>query len=259
MLKKGMVWGKKLIAGISLAAVVMGSIAVPTDAAAKSTTNKKSTAVVRTDRYRKTLCKGFLGKRYGAVIDGIRCDCSGYTRAALNRMEGRSKTGKTLKNVRVYARCTRDWVRGSRIAYTTGAATKGAITWTGRTKTSIGRKSTGSSRLERLELGDVMVYGKGGSTTHIAVYFGTFSSIRDVKAYLEELGIYKKGALRKTHDGKYTYKGRTIIRKYGSSKYWRIHSTNKGIMIDNDIAGRSGYTSSFGAWKWTFDSGIQAE
>ena len=27
-------------------------------------------------------------------------------------------------------------------------------------------------------------------------------------------------------------------------------------MIDNDIAGSSPYTSSFGNWKWTFSSGI---
>ena len=47
--------------------------------------------------------------------------------------------------------------------------------------------------------------------------------------------------------------------KYGNSRYWRIHSTCSGIMIDNDIAGTSGYTSSFGQWKWTFDTGIEVE
>jgi hypothetical protein len=30
-------------------------------------------------------------------------------------------------------------------------------------------------------------------------------------------------------------------------------------MIDNDIAGTSRYTSSFGQWKWTFDTGIEVE
>ena len=53
-------WGKKLIAGILLAAVVVGGTAAPAEAA-----GKKSTAVVAQDNYRKTLCKGFLGKSYG--------------------------------------------------------------------------------------------------------------------------------------------------------------------------------------------------
>ena len=30
-------------------------------------------------------------------------------------------------------------------------------------------------------------------------------------------------------------------------------------MIDNDIAGTSRYTSSFGQWKWIFDTGIEVE
>lgn len=103
-------WGKKLIAGILLAAVVVGGTAAPAEAA-----GKKSTAVVAQDNYRKTLCKGFLGKSYGSVVDGIRCDCSGYTRAALNRLESKGRKGTALKNVSVGAHCTRDW--GKRIEY----------------------------------------------------------------------------------------------------------------------------------------------
>ena len=101
-------WGRKLIAGILLAAVVVGGTAAPAEAA-----GKKSTAVVAQDNYRKTLCKGFLGKSYGSVVDGIRCDCSGYTRAALNRLESKGRKGTALKNVSVGAHCTRDWVSGS--------------------------------------------------------------------------------------------------------------------------------------------------
>ena len=48
-------WGRKFIAGILLAAVVVGGTAAPAEAA-----GKKSTAVVAQDNYRKTLCKGFL-------------------------------------------------------------------------------------------------------------------------------------------------------------------------------------------------------
>lgn len=232
-------WGRKLIAGILLAAVVVGGTAAPAEAASKN-----HTAVVAQDNYRKTLCKGFLGKSYGSVVDGIRCDCSGYTRAALNRLESKGRKGTALKNVSVGAHCTRDWVSGSSISYTTGVATKGAIQWNSGTKKSIGRKSSGKS-LSQLELGDVVVYGKGGSSSHIAIYFGEFSSMEAVKDYLEDIGVYAKGTIKRSAGDKYSYSGRTIVHKYGNSRYWRIHSTCSGIMIDNDIAGTSGYTSSF--------------
>ena len=230
MLKKGKVWGRKLVAGIMMAAIVLGNTAVATEASTKDA--GKTVAVVQQDNYRKTLCKDFLGKSYGSVIDGIRCDCSGYTRAALNRLESKGKTGTALKNVQVGATSSRDWVSGSTITY------------------------TGALDLSDLELGDVVVYGRGNSTTHVAVYFGKFSSINDVKDYLEDLGLYDEGTLKKASGNKIQYKGKTVIRQYGSSSYWRIHSTNSGIMIDNDIAGTSPYTSSCGSWKWTFSSGI---
>lgn len=183
-------WGKKLIAGILLAAVVIGGTAAPAEAASKN-----HTAVVAQDNYRKTLCKGFLGKSYGSVVDGIRCDCSGYTRAALNRLESKGRKGTALKNVSVGAHCTRDWVSGSSISYTTGVATKGAIQWNSGTKKSIGRKSSGKS-LSQLELGDVVVYGKGGSSSHIAIYFGEFSSMEAVKDYWKILVSMRKERLR---------------------------------------------------------------
>lgn len=252
-------WGKKLVAGVLMTAVVLGSTITPTQAATKSASDKGATAVVQADNYRRTLCKGFLGKSYGAVIDGIRCDCSGYTRAALNRMKSNGGRGDALKDVQVNARCTRDWVKGSSISYTMGTATddEDSVLWDDRSSFSIGKKSTGVSRVSDLELGDVVVYGKGGTSSHIAIYFGQFSSIDEVKEYLEDLGLYNLGSLKKAGN-KYQYNGRTIVRKYGSSNYWRIHSTCSGIMIDNDIAGTSGYTSSFGKWQWTFDTGIQA-
>ena len=250
-------WGRKFVACILLAAVVLGNIAAPAEVQAKTNGGKNTVAVVQADNYRRTLSKGFLGKRYGTVIDGIRCDCSGYTRAALNRLTSEGKNGSALKNVQLNAHCTRDWVNGSSISYTTGVATNGAVKWNDRTVLSIGKKSTGASKVENLNLGDVVVYGKGSSTTHIAVYFGKFSSIDEVKEYLEDIGVYKKGELKKSGSTGYTDSGRTVIRKYTESAYWRIHSTNSGIMIDNDIAGTSRYTSSFGSWKWTFETGIQ--
>lgn len=254
MLKKGKVWGRKLVAGVLLAAMVLGNAAVSAEAATNGT--EKNLAVVQENNYRKTLCKGFLGKSYGSVVDGIRCDCSGYTRAALNRMESKGKNGTVLKDVQVGATSSSVWVGGSSITYTTGVAEDGEITWAKQTKQSIGKKTTGASKLSDLELGDVVVYGRGSSTTHVAVYFGKFSSMDEVKDYLEDLGLYDRGTLKKVSGGKYQLNGRTVIRQYGSSSYWRIHATSRGILIDNDIAGTSPYTSSFGNWKWTFSSGI---
>lgn len=254
MLKKGKVWGRKLVAGVLLAAMVLGNAAVSAEAATNNT--EKNLAVVQENNYRKTLCKGFLGKSYGSVVDGIRCDCSGYTRAALNRMESKGKNGTALKDVQVGATSSSAWVGGSSITYTTGVAEDGEISWAKQTKQSIGKKTTGASKLSDLELGDVVVYGRGSSTTHVAVYFGKFSSMDEVKDYLEDLGLYDRGTLKKVSGGKYQLNGRTVIRQYGSSSYWRIHATSRGILIDNDIAGTSPYTSSFGNWKWTFSSGI---
>lgn len=254
MLKKGKVWGRKLVAGVLLAAMVLGNAAVSAEAATNGT--EKNLAVVQENNYRKTLCKGFLGKSYGSVVDGIRCDCSGYTRAALNRMESKGKNGTALKDVQVGATSSSAWVGGSSITYTTGVAEDGEISWAKQTKQSIGKKTTGASKLSDLELGDVVVYGRGSSTTHVAVYFGKFSSMDEVKDYLEDLGLYDRGTLKKVSGGKYQLNGRTVIRQYGSSSYWRIHATSRGILIDNDIAGTSPYTSSFGSWKWTFSSGI---
>lgn len=254
MLKKGKVWGRKLVAGVLLAAMVLGNAAVSAEAATNNT--EKNLAVVQENNYRKTLCKGFLGKSYGSVVDGIRCDCSGYTRAALNRMESKGKNGTALKDVQVGATSSSAWVGGSSITYTTGVAEDGEISWAKQTKQSIGKKTTGASKLSDLELGDVVVYGRGSSTTHVAVYFGKFSSMDEVKDYLEDLGLYDRGTLKKVSGGKYQLNGRTVIRQYGSRSYWRIHATSRGILIDNDIAGTSPYTSSFGSWKWTFSSGI---
>ena len=113
MLKKGKVWGRKLVAGALLAAMVLGNATVSAEAATNGT--EKNLAVVQENNYRKTLCKGFLGKSYGSVVDGIRCDCSGYTRAALNRMESKGKNGTALKDVQVGATSSSAWVGGSSI------------------------------------------------------------------------------------------------------------------------------------------------
>ena len=181
MLKKGKVWGRKLVAGVLLAAMVLGNAAVSAEAATNDT--EKNLAVVQENNYRKTLCKGFLGKSYGSVVDGIHCDCSGYTRAALNRMESKGKNGTALKDVQVGATSSSAWVGGSSITYTTGVAEDGEISWAKQTKLAIGKKSSGASKLSDLELGDVVVYGRGSSTTHVAVYFGKFASMDEVKDY----------------------------------------------------------------------------
>ena len=68
MLKKGKVWGKKLVAGIMLAVMVLGNTTVSAEAATNDT--GKKVAIVQENNYRKTLCKGFLGKSYGSVVDG---------------------------------------------------------------------------------------------------------------------------------------------------------------------------------------------
>ena len=215
MLKKGKVWGKKLVAGIMLAVMVLGNTTVSSEAATNDT--GKKVAVVQENNYRKTLCKGFLGKSYGSMVDGIRCDCSGYTRAALNRMESKGKNGTALKDVQVGATSSSAWVSGSSITYTTGVAEDGEISWAKQTKRAIGKKSSGASKLSDLELGDVVVYGRGSSTTHIAVYFGKFSSMDKVKDYLEDIGVYDRNALKKASGDKYQSNGKTVIRKNGSS------------------------------------------
>ncbi len=250
----GNTFGKRLVAIILLVVMVFGNASIPAQAADNN--KGKNVAIIRQDKYRRTLCKGFLGKSYGSVIDGIRCDCSGYTRAALNRMQSKCKNGAVFKDVSVGAVCSSAWVSGSTVTYTTGIAENGAITWDKPTTLDIGGTTTGATKLSELELGDVMVYGRGNYTTHIAVYFGKFSSMDEVKDYLVELGLYEQDDFRKVSGGKYQVNGRTVIRQYTNSSYWRIHSTNSGILIDNDIALTSPYTSSFGEWKWTFSTGL---
>ena len=211
---------------------------------------------IQEDNYRKTLCKNFLGKPYGAVVDGIHCDCSGYTKAALERMNSKNNLG-SFKNYNIKARSTAAWVSGSSISYTSGQIIDGSIQWNKKKTTAkVGKNNKNTSQAASLELGDVLVYGKGSSSTHIAIYFGEFDSAKEVRDYLIDIGIYSKNDIKKASNTKYTYKGRTIIRQYSDSNYWRIHATNSGILIDNDVKNKCPYTASFGSWKWTFDSGI---
>lgn len=228
------------------------------------TTTAKPNAygTIKLERYRKVLSKGFLGKRYGTVVDGIRCDCSGYVRAAIGRMKSVSaKTALPFKSYKVKALTTRDWVKGSKVAYLSGQKTMtGRILWNKtRSKGAIGRNTQNHSAVSTLEFGDVMLYGKNGNPTHIALYYGKFSSAKKVKNFLEKKGYVKKGAIKKVSKNKYTYRGRTIIRAYSKSKYWRIHSTNSGILLDNDIRGINPFTRSFGKWSWTFETGLKTE
>lgn len=234
----------------------------------KSETEKKDTSpkgygTIAVDNYCKTLAKGFLGKKYRAVIDGISCDCSGYVRAALNRMNSEKDNVSTpIRKYVVKAQNTAAWVNGSSVIYYGGIrmADTNQIVWNAKKKVGkVGKTTLAHNKVSTLNLGDVMVYGKGKSTTHIAAFYGKFKNTTAVRNYLVKLGVFKKNQLKKTADGKYLYKGRTVIRSYTNSKYWRIHSTCSGIMIDNDIKGTSGYTSSFGKWKWTFETGLKTE
>lgn len=229
----------------------------------KKNPNQKEYGTIAVDNYCKTLAKGFLGKKYRAVIDGISCDCSGYVRAALNRMNSEKDNVSTpVRKYVVKAQNTAAWVNGSSVVYYGGIRTADTnqVIWNAKKKVgTVGKTTLAHNKVSTLNLGDVMVYGKGKSTTHIAAFYGKFKNTTAVKNYLVKLGVFKKNQLKKTADGKYLYKGRTVIRSYTNSKYWRIHSTCSGIMIDNDIKGTSGFTSSFGKWKWTFETGLKPE
>ncbi|MCH5267104.1 MAG: hypothetical protein J1E62_02065 [Lachnospiraceae bacterium] len=213
------------------------------------------------EKYRKTLTKGFLGKRYGAVIDGISCDCSGYVKAALGRMKSTSATAKMpFKDYKIKALCAADWVKGTKVDYLSGTPSQKKVVWDSKSsKGKLGKTNRNHTNVKTLKAGDVMVYGQKRQVTHIALFYGKFQSAKQVKNYLEKKGYIKKGTLKKVNSNKYTYKGRTVIRSYSKSKYWRIHSTYSGILIDNDIPGVSRYTADFGRWKWTFESGLKTE
>lgn len=175
-------------------------------------------------------------------------------------MKSKDSGKYSFKNYKIKARSSAAWVSGSSVTFTAAKVKGDTLKWNKKsTKKKIGKKSKSAKKLSSLKLGDVMVYKKGSYSNHVAIYFGEFSSAKEVRDYLVKLGIYKKKDLKKTSDGKYTYKGRTIIRSYSKSKYWRIHATFGGIMIDNDIASKSPYTSSYGKWKWTFPSGIRTK
>lgn len=118
---------------------------------------------IKLECYRKVLSKGFLGKRYGAVVDGIRCDCSGYVRAAIGRMKSVSaKTALPFKSYKVKALTTRDWVKGSKSGvFVRTEDNDGRILWNKtRSKGAIGRNTQNHSAVSTLEFGDVMLYGK---------------------------------------------------------------------------------------------------
>ena len=145
-----------------------------------------------------------------------------------------------------------------KISYTSGTLNEETNTYewdNSKTTTTIKRHNKGTS-LKNLSLGDVLTYGRGGG--HVALYFGEFNNMSEVASRLVELGVYKKGELKKRSDRYVNKKGKPIIRKYnGCGNKWRIHATSKGLLIDNAIVSkRSNGTSSFGKWNKTIASGF---
>ena len=112
---------------------------------------------IQEDNYRKTLCKGFLGKSYGAVVDGIRCDCSGYTKAALERMNSQNNLD-SFKDYYVKARCTNAWVAGSHISFTNGQIIDGSMQWNKKKTTA---EDDGRVRVRGYVSGEVSGYIEG--------------------------------------------------------------------------------------------------
>lgn len=99
-----------------------------------------------------------------------------------------AKTALPFKSYKVKALTTRDWVKGSKVAYLSGQKTMtGRILWNKtRSKGAIGRNTQNHSAVSTLEFGDVMLYGKNGNPTHIALYYRKFSSAKKVKNFLEK-------------------------------------------------------------------------
>lgn len=221
------------------------------------------------DHYQRSISKGFLGKSYGHGKNQYVCNT--YVEKALESVETISPKESSIagikkvsKNIRVhkgakYAPTSYDWsAYRVKISYTSGVLDTDSKTYqwnTKKTTTTIKRHNKGTS-LKQLALGDVLTYGRTGG--HVALYFGEFNNMSDVASRLVELGVYKKGELKKHGNSYVNKKGKPIIRKYiGCGTKWRIHATCSGLLIDNAIVSkRSNGTSSFGKWKKTIASGF---
>ncbi len=230
---------------------------------------------VSQDEYQKAITKGFLGRRYG--VGGNRYICNTYVESALENLSAtldasdaafknvhitNGQKNKKKKKKKISTPTSYDWTSFRiRFTYTKSVYDEetDSYSWDNKTTTtSIRRKNKGTKR-KNLEMGDVLTYGSRGG--HVALYFGKYETKKDVMKRLVELGVYKPSELRKRKDRYVNKKGRPIIREYqGGGCHWRIHATNKGLLIDNAIISkRSNGTSSFGKWHKTIPSGYQCE
>ena len=251
---------------LALSVGIFASQLCSTSVDAANTTFKQQISL---DRYQRSISKGFLGKSYG--IGRNRYVCNTYVEKALESLETVSSKESSIagiktisKNIRVHkgkksVPTSYDWsAYRVKISYTSGTLNEETNTYdwkTSKATTTIKRHNKGTS-LKKLELGDVLTYGRGGG--HVALYFGEFSNMTQVANRLVELGVYKKGELKKHRDSYTNKKGKPIIRNYnGCGTKWRIHATSKGLLIDNAIVSkRSNGTSSFGKWSKTIASGF---
>lgn len=226
---------------------------------------------VSRDSYQKAITKGFLGRAYG--VGGGRYICNTYVEKALENIsnDNLKKEDAAFKNVQItnsrkikkgkpQPPTSYDW-RNYRVCFTYTDSVydekKDTYHWnTKSTVTSLSKKNKGTS-LRKLSLGDVLTYGTHGG--HVALYFGEYDSKKDVMDRLTELGVCKQSQVRKKSDRYVNKKGRTIVREYpNAGNHWRIHATNKGLMIDNAIVSkRSNGTSSFGRWTKAIPSGFE--
>ncbi len=219
--------------------------------------------LVSEDAYQKAITKGFLGRGYG--VSGGRYLCNTYVESALENIsnDNLNKEENAFKNIQISkgkkgTATSYDWKNAKvRLSYTESIYNKkeDSYQWNKKTTVSFLTKNKGAVKSE-LALGDVLTYGINGG--HVALYFGEYADKEEVYERLVELGIYKKNELKKSADRYSNKKGRPIIREYiGGGTHWRIHATNKGLLIDNAIQSKSSNgTSSFGKWTKVIPSGI---
>lgn len=88
-----------------------------------------------------------------------------------------AKTALPFKSYKVKALTTRDWVKGSKVAYLSGQKTMtGRILWNKtRSKGAIGRNTQNHSAVSTLEFGDVMLYGKMATNPYRFILWKVFN------------------------------------------------------------------------------------
>lgn len=217
---------------------------------------------VSQDAYQKAITKGFLGKGYGTGSNQYLCNT--YVESALENLSVRlNAPDAAFKDVHITkgkksTPTSYDWMSFRiRFTYTKSVYDEetDSYSWDDKKTVSFLRRKNKGTKLRNLEMGDVLTYGSGGG--HVALYFGKYDDKKEVMKQLVKLGVYKRSDLRKRKDRYVNKKGKPIIREYQDGGcQWRIHATNKGLLIDNAIVSRrSNGTSSFGRWRKTIPSG----